>query len=117
MEEFGMLKLFEFGIQFGLAGVVLILWFLTDRSKTQLMESYRKDVTDILARYGQDIQEIRHMYESNVRLVKAYEEMAKDLHEVVIINTQTMQRVCEEIRTNQYCPAVRINEKKKGRRE
>ena len=117
METLGAIKMIEIGAQLGLTGLVLVLWFLTDRSKNKMMEIYRADMAKILDQYGADMEEVRHMYESNVRLVQAYDNVARDLREVVIINTQTMQRLSEEVRTNQYCPAVRVIEKKKGKRE
>jgi len=116
METLGAIKMIEIGAQLGLTGLVLVLWFLTDRSKNKMMEIYRADMAKILGQYGTDMEEVRHMYESNVRLVQAYDNVARDLREVVIINTQVMQGISEQIRTNQYCPAVRVDEEKKGRR-
>lgn len=44
------------------------------------------------------------MYQSNVRLVKDYEDgmtrygdLAKDLKDVIILNTQAMTRVCDKL--------------------
>lgn len=37
------------------------------------------------------------MYESNVRLVEKYEQVANDLSSVVMMNTQTMTRVCDAV--------------------
>ena len=54
------------------------------------------------------------MYESNVRLVEDYAGLAKDLHDVVIMNTQTITRLVDSIKTNQYCPAVRLEKQVKG---
>ena len=54
------------------------------------------------------------MYENNVKLVKDYAELAEDLHDVVIMNTQTMTRLVDNIKTNQYCPAVRLEKKAGG---
>lgn len=115
MEGLSALALLQVGAQFGIAGLVLVLWFLTDRSKEKMLRQYREDTQAALEKHEEHMQEIRRMYESNARLVKAYDDVSKDLHDVVIINTQTMQMLCEEIKTNQYCPAVRINEKKKGK--
>jgi len=52
------------------------------------------------------------MYENNVMLVENYEKLATDLHDVVIMNTQIMQRLADEIKTNQYCPMVRLEKVK-----
>ena len=117
METLGAIKMIEIGAQLGLTGLVLVLWYLSDRSKGRMMEVYRTDMAEILSQYNQNMIEMRHMYESNVRLVQSYDVVARDLREVVILNTQVMQTISDEIRTNQYCPAVRVNEKKKGRPE
>ena len=37
------------------------------------------------------------MYESNVRLVEKYEDIAKDLQSVIVLNTQTMTQLCERV--------------------
>ncbi len=52
------------------------------------------------------------MYENNVMLVENYEKLATDLHDVVIMNTQIMQRLADDIKTNQYCPMVRLEKVK-----
>jgi len=52
------------------------------------------------------------MYQNNVKLVQNYESIARDLKDIVILNTQAVQKVCDKIETNQFCPAVR-----KGQRE
>jgi len=52
-------------------------------------------------------EEMARMYESNVKLVKAYEDLAKDLKDVVILNTQTFSELTSAIRDNQFCPMVR----------
>jgi aspartate/glutamate racemase len=51
------------------------------------------------------------MYEKNVSLVKDYHSVAGDLREVVMMSTQTMTRLADEIRQNQYCPLIRIDKK------
>jgi len=56
------------------------------------------------------------MYENNVVLVENYEKLAKDLHDVVIMNTQIVQRLADEIKTNQFCPMVRLEKVKTGNR-
>lgn len=47
------------------------------------------------------------MYENNVKLVRDYESVARDLKEVVVLNCQAMQKVCDKIDLNQFCPIVR----------
>jgi hypothetical protein len=50
----------------------------------------------------------RRRYESNVRLVEDYNSISGDLKDVVMLNTQTISTLIEDIRTNQYCPQVRL---------
>src|SRR5512139_3213370 len=47
------------------------------------------------------------MYENNVKLVQDYDSVARDLKEVVVVNCQAMQKVCDKVDMNQYCPIVR----------
>jgi 1,4-dihydroxy-2-naphthoate octaprenyltransferase len=61
------------------------------------------------------------MYEKNVNLVEDYANLvedyaalAKDLHDVVIMNTQAMTQLVDSIKTNQYCPAIRLEKKAGG---
>ena len=54
------------------------------------------------------------MYKNNFSLVEDYSKLATDLHDVVIMNTQTMTRLVDSIKTNQYCPAVRLQKLAKG---
>jgi len=57
------------------------------------------------------------MYESNVKLVERQDEIASDLREVVIMNTQAMTRALDAIDANQFCPMVRVENQKIMRRE
>ena len=55
-----------------------------------------------------------NMYESNVKLVNSYEDLAGDLKEVVIANTYAMTQLGSDINRNQYCPMVRVEKKQIG---
>ena len=48
--------------------------------------------------YRKRFEAVVDMYESNVRLVQKYEQVASDLKDVVILNTQTMTTLVESIR-------------------
>ena len=63
---------------------------------------------------GKRFERVVKMYEDNVILVEDYSKLATDLHDVVIMNTQAMTRLLESIRTNQYCPAIRLEKKANG---
>lgn len=47
------------------------------------------------------------MYEDNVALVEDYRSLAGDLKEVVIMNTQAIVGLDNDISKNQFCPLVR----------
>lgn len=53
------------------------------------------------------------MYENNVKLVEGYQDIAKNLQDLVIYNTQTMEVVKTKIDNNLYCPIVRKQTKQK----
>ncbi|MBW2093009.1 MAG: hypothetical protein JRI34_12915 [Deltaproteobacteria bacterium] len=114
MEALSFMKLAEIAGQFGLPGLLLALWFMNDRSRAKSLEAYRMDMAKTLDHYQQDMGEIRRMYENNVRLVEAYEPLARDLRDVVIMNTQAMTRALEAIEKNQYCPMVRLKKEAEG---
>ena len=89
---------------FGFAGLVGAMWYIDSRS-------FRK----VLSQYKSDMDEQRSMYMSNVKLVDSYLHLAKDLKDIIIMNTQAMQRMHDDIKTNQYCPQVRLEKQAKGR--
>ena len=95
---FGFLEIFK---NFGLIGLIIVLWWMD-----------QKKVYRILDKYKTDMAEQRRMYESNVSLVKNYHSIASDLKDIVILNTQAMTRISEEIRQNEFCPIQRVNKKK-----
>jgi len=92
---------------YGFVGLVLmliiILWYMDSRK-----------VYSILNQYKSDMAEMRRMYESNVDLVKDYKDLAADLKEVVIMNTQAITRMDSDVKGNQFCPMVRLDKKAKG---
>lgn len=58
-------------------------------------------------------ESVKKMYEDNVALVKAYEGLAKTLHDTVVYNTSTMTEVKDITKNNLYCPLVRRETKPK----
>ena len=47
------------------------------------------------------------MYENNVELVRQGQDMSKNLKDLIVLNTEVMTRLTDDIRSNQYCPANR----------
>jgi hypothetical protein len=50
---------------------------------------------------------VRQMYANNVKLVEGYEKISADQQEMIILCTQAMQGLVENIRNNMFCPVVR----------
>ena len=101
MESFSVVSVLDIASKFGTVGIIIFLWWHSDRR-----------YGEVLRRYKEDMDEQRRMYESNVSLVNDYHSIARDLSEVVIMATQTMATLTTEVRTNQYCPMVRIEKTK-----
>lgn len=93
--------------EMGIPGVLFLVWYLSDRR-------YQSDMAALKERYEANMTEVRQMYINNVELVKQYGGLAENLQEIVVLNTQTMQRVWEAVAGNQYCPLNRINKDAKG---
>lgn len=91
---------------FGMPGLVLILWWISDRSHQRTLAQYREDMVSI-----------RGMYESNVELVRQYQAIASSLQDVVILNTQAITTLCNDVRGNQYCPMIRLQKQSIGLQE
>lgn len=104
METINLAGLFEIFGSFGIVGLIVVLWWFD-----------QKKIWRVLERYKADMQEQRNMYASNVKLVESYQGLAQDLKDVVIMNTQAMQRINDSVKTNQFCPHVRLEKKAVGK--
>ena len=103
MEGISLNILLEVFKSFGFAGIIVVIWWIDSKNIRKILESYRDDTRAAVQRY-----------EDNVRLVTHYEELARDLKDVVMMNTQAMTQNYQAIKTNQYCPQVRLEKKSKG---
>ena len=65
MEGLSFIKLVEFLTPLGLPGILLGVWYLNERARAHLLETYRKDQQALIQKYGEDVKEIRAMYERN----------------------------------------------------
>jgi len=77
----------------GFGAVVLILWWSDQKTIRKILDEYKKDMV-----------EQRKMYADNVTLVKQTQEIAKDLKEIYVLNTQALTRVCDFIKSNHGGP-------------
>jgi len=103
MEAFSLAVLVEILRSFGPFGILLVIWWVDAKSLRKVLDCYKRDMT-----------EMRKMYESNVSLVQKYEKVAGDLQDVVIMNTQAMTKICDDVEQNQYCPMVRLQKQAEG---
>lgn len=102
---------------FGPGGLVIILWYLSDKSHQKTIAQYRDDTQQQMVEHSKALAEVRQMYIDNVELVKAYQKIAEGLQSMIVLSTQTLQRVCDKIDGNQYCPQVRLKKQASGREE
>ncbi len=76
---------------------MLLIALIHSKRQSDLLEAYRKDTHEVLQEYGRSVEKIGQYYKDNIILVKNYEKVTNDLHNVVLLNTQTMQRLCDKI--------------------
>ena len=115
---------------FGVVGLVVYLWIGSERRRnetikiyrddlektlgefskanTELLRAYREDTKKILEAYGKDFESVSAFYRSNVELVNSWKRIAEGFQETVVLNTATMQRMCDLMQTNQFCPLARL---------
>ena len=108
MESINLTSLIAFFQAFGPIGLVALILYIEMNAMRKMHADHKDQVTQILAAYKEDMAETRRMYESNVRLVESYDSLAKDLKDVVVLNTRQMTTLSGEIRQNQYCPVMRV---------
>jgi hypothetical protein len=89
---------------FGMVGLVIFLWW-----------SDNKRIWAVLTQYKQDMVEQREMYKSNASLCRDFSAIASDLRDIVVLNIQKMTEVSDAINQNQFCPLVRLDQKKFSR--
>ena len=99
---------------YGPLGLVIIFLYLEIRANRKQAEVYRIDMHKVLKEHGDFMTEIRRMYENNVKLVENYEDVCGNLKDLIIMNTQGMQKVSDDINRNQFCPAARVDKKTVG---
>jgi len=114
MDGFAMEGLLKFAANFGLAGLVLVIWWLDQRTMARMLAQYRQDMVDVLEQYRKDTEAHWKMYEHNVELVKRYGELAKDQKDLILMNTQAWTRTHEAVEGNRFCPMVRLEKMATG---
>lgn len=96
---------------FGPVGIIALVWYFDMKAMRKTHADHKTEISTVLNAYKEDMAEMRQMYKNNVHLVEGYEDLAKDLKDIVILNTQQMTRLSDDIRQNEYCPARRVEKK------
>lgn len=81
----------------GVVMLILILWRNYERNQSELLETYRSDMQRLMEAYRDDVDKVTQYYKDNVELVRGYHSIAKDLKDVIVLNTQAITRVCVQV--------------------
>jgi len=103
MDGFGLSHILPIISSFGLPGLVLIMWYFSEKSHERTLAQYRDDML-----------EQRQMYKDNVELVKSYQKIDESYQDVIIMNANASTKLSADIRSNQYCPMIRLNKAARG---
>ena len=103
MEGLAMESLIKLAPNFGVPGIILVIWYFSEKSHERTLNQYRADMV-----------EQRRMYESNVELVKSYLALVEDHQDLVIMNTRSNTRLSDMIEKNEFCPQVRLKKMASG---
>lgn len=110
MESVSIGTILEILQNFGPVGLIAIMWWADTRNMRNMIDTYKHDM-----------DEIREMYESNVRLVEdqnelgnRYAKLTEDLKDAYIMTAQINQKLYDSIVSNQYCPMVRLEKRAAG---
>lgn len=93
---------------FGVVILVATMMIRAERRNDTILRDYREDTRTILESYGKDVQMLSDFYKHNVELVLSWRRIAEGFQETVVLNTATMQRMCDLMQTNQFCPNARL---------
>lgn len=92
---------------YGLVGLMVTLWYMENKTARE----QRKENRDLIELYRKDMEDMRRMYEDNVKLVESWEDVSGDMKDIIIMNTQAFQRLSDDIEQNQFCPQMRVEKK------
>lgn len=130
MELLTLENLQTFATTAGPFGLLLFMWWHDMRAMRKLIADaqtaesehvaqtvetahrHKDEMKNVLLQHKAWMDEVRQMYEKNVRLVEDYQRLATDLRDVVLMNTSTAQRLIDAIEKNQFCPVLRVEKDK-----
>jgi hypothetical protein len=96
----------------GLVALVVYMWWSDDKRIWMVIDQHKKDMAEVLERYQRDMAEQREMYRANASLCRDFTSIATDLRDIVTLNIRAMTQMDEAVRSNQFCPVMRIRNKK-----
>jgi hypothetical protein len=114
IEMFDLKTLVTLASQVGFPAVVLLIWYQSDKSHQRTLEVYREDMLRMQGDNKLRIEEVREMYERNVELVKVTQQYTGDYRDVLLMVCQGLQGIRDDVKTNQYCPNVRLKKTAEG---
>ena len=94
--------------EFGLPGLILLIWWLDQKNQSRILTAYREDTQKALRNYKDDTNAQKVMYDNNIALVKQYNHLCGDLKEVVMLNAGQFQELNNNIVNNSFCPYNRV---------
>jgi len=101
MEQFGLPTVLMIVKEFGIPGLVLLLWYLSMKSQNKMLDAYREDTKAV-------IEVFEKKYDNNIILVKSVEKIASDQKDLITTNTEALTRLSQTLRFNRLCPNVKI---------
>jgi len=110
--DVNLLSILKILSEFGVLGLVIFLWWSDNKRVWAVISQHKMEIAAILERYNQDMIEQREMYRANASLCRDFASVASDLREIVTLNIQKMTQVETAINVNQFCPVMRIRNKK-----
>ena len=121
--DISLANLVKFASEIGPIGLVLFFWWYDNRRIWIVFEQHKTDLriereqlaertSLILEQYRGDMTEQREMYRANASLCRDFASVTEDLRNIVALNIQAMTRLDDAVRGNQFCPMIRISERK-----
>lgn len=114
MESFGIKVMVDLMQAFGLPGLLFIVWHFDRQRYDELLRKHDKEMAGQNERTLSFLVEMRGMYDSNVELVKTCQKQQAEGHDLLVLVAQSLQRMQDDIRGNQYCPNVRLKKDSVG---
>ena len=108
MEAISLAAILKILSDFGIVGLVIFMWWSDNKRIWKVIDQHKADITVILATYQHDMTEQREMYKTNISLCRDFSTIATDLRDIITLNIQSMTHLDDAIRTNQFCPVMRV---------